>query len=103
MESKARAYSRAGIYALLLDPRSPHDPQKGKNADYAAYLKLKSIVNCPIILAGGINAENAAEAIRLTGAQHIDVLRGVESSPGIKDEKRLASLMAELKPPLGAR
>ena len=37
------------------------------------------------MLSGGLNKDNIAEAIRLTGARGIDVSSGVESAPGIKD------------------
>ncbi len=37
------------------------------------------------MLAGGLNADNVAEAIRATGAPAVDVSSGVESRPGEKD------------------
>jgi len=39
----------------------------------------------PWMLAGGLTAENAAEAIRLTGARQVDVSSGVERDKGVKD------------------
>lgn len=49
------------------------------------------------ILAGGLSPENAVEAVRATGATHIDVNSGVESSPGIKDPGRLRLLFEALR------
>jgi phosphoribosylanthranilate isomerase len=37
------------------------------------------------MLSGGLNKDNLAEAIRLTGAPGIDTSSGVESAPGVKD------------------
>ncbi len=45
-----------------------------------------------MILAGGITAENAAEAISKINPAFLDVSSGVESSPGIKDKMKLEQL-----------
>ena len=39
----------------------------------------------PWMLAGGLTSANVAEAVRLTGADQVDVSSGVESSRGVKD------------------
>ncbi len=47
----------------------------------------------PWMLAGGLTPENVAEAIRLTNARQVDVSSGVESSPGIKDPRKITAFV----------
>ncbi len=44
-------------------------------------------------LAGGLTAQNVAEAIRATGAPLVDTSSGVESAPGIKDVDKIAAFL----------
>jgi phosphoribosylanthranilate isomerase len=45
----------------------------------------------PWALSGGLDADNVAEAIRVTGAPLVDVASGVESAPGVKDVDKIAA------------
>ncbi len=49
-----------------------------------------------IFLAGGINHENAADAVRL-GVYGIDDFRGIDSSPGKKDHEKMRQLFENIK------
>jgi phosphoribosylanthranilate isomerase len=49
------------------------------------------------ILSGGLNPENIGEALRASGTSFIDVNSGVESAPGVKDEKKLKRLVTRLR------
>jgi phosphoribosylanthranilate isomerase len=48
----------------------------------------------PVILSGGLTAENVAAGIAAVDPYAVDVASGVESSPGVKDPDKLAAFMA---------
>jgi phosphoribosylanthranilate isomerase len=49
---------------------------------------------CPWLLAGGLNAGNVAEAIRVSGATAVDVSSGVERARGVKDARMIRAFIA---------
>ena len=51
----------------------------------------------PWFLAGGLNPENIARAIAVSGATMVDVSSGVESAPGVKSSDRIADFVAAAK------
>ncbi len=48
----------------------------------------------PLILAGGLTPENAAQAVRAASPDAIDVSSGVETGPGRKDLRKVEQLIA---------
>jgi phosphoribosylanthranilate isomerase len=48
----------------------------------------------PVILSGGLDADNVAAGIAAVGPYAVDVASGVEAAPGVKDADKLAAFMA---------
>ncbi|MBI6630499.1 phosphoribosylanthranilate isomerase [Pontibaca salina] len=72
---------------LLIDakPTQPDDLPGGNGLAFDWRLIANRRWSVPWMLAGGLNARNVAQAVRMTGAQQVDVSSGVESAPGEKD------------------
>ena len=51
----------------------------------------------PIVLAGGLNPDNVADAIGCVRPHAIDVSSGVEAAPGVKDHGRLKQLFDSIR------
>lgn len=86
--SQLGAYS---VQALLLDGFDPKLPG-GSGRTFPWHLALQARQYGSIVVAGGITAENAAEAIRTAKPDAIDVSSGVERRPGEKDHDKLKQL-----------
>jgi len=76
---------------LLIDAKAPatSDIPGGNGHTFDWGLVRRKYWTRPWMLAGGLTQENVAEAIKLTGAQQIDLSSGVESAPGVKDPAKI--------------
>lgn len=80
---------------LLFDARPPAGAVlPGGNARPFAWELLRG-VRCarPWFLAGGLDADNVAEAVAASGAGAVDVSSGVEDRPGVKSAARIARFL----------
>ncbi len=51
----------------------------------------------PVILSGGLDAQNVGEAVRRVRPWAVDVSSGVESAKGVKDERLIAAFVAGVR------
>lgn len=79
-------YQQYGASAILLDAYHPDlKGGTGHSFDWTTFPK----VDIPLILAGGLNPENVADAIALTQPYAVDVSGGVEQTKGVKDSEKM--------------
>ena len=86
---------RSGYAGLLLDTKLPgQNGGTGKTFDWVELQRLRHEALLPLWVAGGLNAANVAEAIRMLRPDGVDVSGGVESSRGVKDCEAIAAFIA---------
>ena len=83
------------VSAFLLDTPSRGHGGTGLPFDWSLAEGVSEVA--PVILAGGLDPENVAEAIRTVRPYAVDVASGVESSPGVKDVARMARFIARVR------
>ncbi len=78
---------------LLVDTKPPKgaDLPGGNGLAFDWSLIAGRPWSVPWMLAGGLNAQTVAEAIRVTGARQVDLSSAVESAPGVKDAGLIAA------------
>jgi phosphoribosylanthranilate isomerase len=96
LTAAATEYLAAGAEVVVLDSRTPAGfGGTGRTADWEMAAALVSRLACPVVLAGGLNAENlpaAAQAVRPAG---LDVSSGIETAPGRKSAALMEQLFAQ--------
>ncbi len=97
-------YIEAGIDLLLYDTVATVQGLKkfggtGLTSDWGVVKRLMEEVDhkVPVLLAGGINPENVAEALSCINPDGVDLCSGVEVVPGKKDPFKVKALMKNIR------
>ena len=95
---QARAYERV-VDWMLYDAKPPKQAvlPGGNGVSFDWTLLKEAGKQHHFMLSGGLDADNVANALAITGAAGVDVSSGVESAPGIKDTKRIKAFMAAVR------
>ncbi|MBU3657794.1 MAG: phosphoribosylanthranilate isomerase [Rhodocyclaceae bacterium] len=80
--------------ALLLDTWTPAYGGSGESFDWSL---VPASCPLPVILSGGLNPGNVAEAIRQVRPVAVDVSSGVESAKGIKDAAKIRAFVSAVR------
>jgi phosphoribosylanthranilate isomerase len=84
---------------LLFDAKPPPgaDREGGHGRIFDWQLLRGRKFRCPWLLAGGLDPQNVARAIRSSEAPGVDVSSGVEDSPGHKNAGLIAQFIARAR------
>lgn len=83
-----------GMDGLLLDAYSPDRMGgTGLRVDLGFAAAVRESSSVPLILAGGLDPDNVAEAVRRVRPYAVDASSGLESAPGIKDIARMRAFV----------
>lgn len=93
LEAACRVY--AGARGILLDTYVPGVP--GGTGEAFDWSLVPARLSKPIILAGGLSADNVGQAIAQVRPYAVDVSGGVEQAKGIKDAAKIEAFMHAVK------
>src|SRR5216684_3426896 len=99
VETRADLASLPGYVAvadrILFDAHAPKGATRpgGLGAVFDWHVLENLDLKLPFMVSGGLNAENVAQAIRVTRAGGVDVSSGVERAPGVKDPEMIRAFI----------
>ena len=94
VDLRAHGQRYAAAAALILD--TPDEKLWGGSGRTFDWDLVPTDLALPVILAGGLTADNVAEAVRRLRPYAVDVSGGVEASPGIKDPVKIGRFIDEV-------
>lgn len=88
---------QTAIGTILVDARGPSNVRgHGMSVDRDIFNKIIEYSSKKVMLAGGITPENVSDVLGKTKAEHIDIMTGVEESPGVKEEEKIKGIMEQV-------
>ena len=90
---KNQADKHKNASAILLDTPSLNHGGTGKPFDWSL---IPQKLPRPVILAGGLTAENVISAVTICNPYAVDVCSGIEKTSGIKDHDKMYSFVNKL-------
>lgn len=93
LEAACRLY--AGARGILLDTYVPGVP--GGTGEAFDWSLVPARLSKPVILAGGLSADNVGQAIAQVRPYAVDVSGGVEQAKGIKDAAKIEAFVRAVK------
>jgi phosphoribosylanthranilate isomerase len=94
LEYAAAFAGTSGVSGLLLDADVEGYGGGGRTFDWSL---IPQSLPLPVILSGGLNPGNVAEAIRAVRPWAVDVSSGVEAARGIKDAQKITEFIAGVR------
>jgi phosphoribosylanthranilate isomerase len=91
----AASHYEAAADMLMFDAKAPENATRegGHGTAFDWQLLKGRTFSRPWLLAGGLNAENVARAVSISGAPGVDVSSGVEISPGVKSPEMIRAFI----------
>ncbi|MGH9513182.1 MAG: phosphoribosylanthranilate isomerase [Terriglobales bacterium] len=87
--------------AIFLDSGTPQQPGgTGKVFDWTKAMPVAGVIRrsgFKFVVAGGLDPDNVTEAIRILGPWGVDVVSGVEASPGKKDPAKVRAFVEAVR------
>ena len=88
----------SGISAVVADSKTSSRPAgTGVALDWDLMRRICSEIRLPLILAGGLTAQNVVRAIDRVRPYGVDVISGIEKEAGVKDGQRMLDFVRAAK------
>lgn len=93
-----RILADSGVAGLVVDSKTGKRPAgTGVTLDWSVMQRVSASIRLPLILAGGLTAENVAGAIETVHPYAVDVISGVERSAAVKDAQLMRDFVHAAK------